>query len=208
MLVGVLVLGAVGFTCDQQTGFMATAFESLLSSLSESSGPSSSESADPVADAAGNALEAAVGEIPSPPSGAVSMTVEYVHDGDTLFLRTDQPNALVATTDDVKVRLLGIDTPEVGDRAECFGDQATEQLRALLPEGSLTWVTADRDPTDQYGRSLFYLWTEDGRFVNYELVAGGAAESLMIAPNDAHYPLLLAAEDAATSAGAGQWGAC
>lgn len=204
MLVGLLVLGAVGFAWAQQSGSLATAFESMLGSLSES--PSASP--DPAADAADSAVETTVGGIPARPSGAVSMTVEYVHDGDTLFLRTDQPNALVATTDDVKVRLLGIDTPEVGDRAECFGDQATEQLRALLPEGSLTWVTADQDPTDQYGRSLFYLWTEDGRFVNYELVAGGAAESLNIAPNDAHYPLLRAAEDAATTAGAGQWGAC
>lgn len=30
----------------------------------------------------------------------------------------------------------------------------------------------------------------------------------MIAPNDAHYLLLRNAEDAATRAGAGQWGAC
>ena len=204
VLVGILVIGVVGFALAQQSGSLATSFESLLSSLSESS----SASADPAADAADSTVETTAAGIPAPPSGAVSMTVEYVHDGDTLFLRTDQPNALVATTDDVKVRLLGIDTPEVGDRAECFGDQATEQLRALLPEGSLTWVTADQDPTDQYGRSLFYLWTEDGRFVNYELVASGAAESLTLAPNDAHYPLLRAAEDAATSEGAGRWGIC
>ena len=206
MLVGVLVLGVVGFAWAQQSGSLATAFEGVLRSLSETE--SSGVSTDPVVTAAEGTVETAVGEVPAPPSEAVSMIVQYVHDGDTLFLRTDQPNALVATTDDVKVRLLGIDTPEVGDNAECFGDQATEQLRALLPEGSLTWVTADQGPTDQYGRSLFYLWTEDGRFVNYELVASGAAESLNIAPNDAHYPLLRAAEDAATSAGAGRWGIC
>ena len=212
MLVGVLVLGVVGFAWAQQSGSLATAFESMLSSASDTSSDSvpapSGVGTDPVANPAGGASGTAAGDIPGPPSGAVAMTVEYVHDGDTLFLRADSPNALVATTDDVKVRLLGIDTPEVGDSAECFGDQATEQLRALLPEGSLTWATADRDPTDRYGRSLFYLWTEDGRFVNYELVAGGAAESLNIAPNDAHYPLLRAAEDAAAAAGAGRWGAC
>jgi endonuclease YncB( thermonuclease family) len=208
VLVGVLVLGVVvvGFSWAQQSGSLATAFEGLLSSLSETE--NTAGSTDPVENAADGATETAVGAVPARPGDAVSMTVEYVHDGDTLFLRTDSPNALVATTDDVKVRLLGIDTPEVGDNAECFGDQATEQLRALLPEGSLTWVTADQEPTDQYGRSLFYLWTDDGRFVNYELVASGAAESLTIAPNDAHYPLLRAAEDAATSAGAGRWGVC
>jgi len=206
VLVGVLVLGVVGFAWVQQSGALATAFEGMLSALSQTE--SSGESTDPVVNAANGTAETAVGDVPAPPSEAVSMTVEYVHDGDTLFLRTDQPNALVATTDEVKVRLLGIDTPEVGNNAECFGDQATEQLRTLLPEGSLTWVTADRDPADRYGRSLFYLWTEDGRFVNYELVASGAAESLTIAPNDAHYPLLRAAEDAAMNAGVGQWGVC
>lgn len=205
-LVGVVVLGAIGFAWAQQSGSLATAFQGVLGSLSETE--SSGVSADPAVPAADPVDRTTVGEIPAPPSEAVSMTVEYVHDGDTLFLRADSPNALVATTDDVKVRLLGIDTPEVGDTAECFGDQATEQLRALLPEGSLTWVTADQDPTDQYGRSLFYLWTEDGRFVNYELVASGAAESLTIAPNDAHFPLLRAAEDTAMSAGAGRWGVC
>lgn len=206
MLVGVLVLGAVGFAWAQQSGSLATAFQGVLGSLSETE--SSGVSAEPAVTAADPASPAAVGEIPARPGDAVPMTVEYVHDGDTLFLRADQPNALVATTDDVKVRLLGIDTPEVGDNAECFGDQATEALRALLPEGSQTWVTADQDPTDPYGRSLFYLWTEDGRFVNYELVSGGAAESLTIAPNDAYFPLLRAAEEAAMSAGAGRWGAC
>ena len=206
--IGVLVLGVLGFAWVQQSGFLVTEFESMLSSASQGSGQSSGESTGPVATAADGTVETAGGGIPARPSGAVPMTVEHVHDGDTLFLRTDQPNALVATTDAVKVRLLGIDTPEVGDSAECFGDQAAEQLRALLPDGSRTWVTADQDPTDRYGRSLFYLWTGDGRFVNYELVAGGAAESLMIPPNDAHYPLLRTAEDAATTAGAGQWGAC
>lgn len=185
MLGGVLVLGVLAFVAAQQLG--------------------PSDITEPAADGPPESVDDG---IPARPSEAVPMTVEHVHDGDTLFLRTDRPNTLVSTTDTVKVRLLGIDTPEVGDRAECFGDQATKQLRTLLPEGSRTWITADRDPVDQYGRSLFYLWTEDGRFVNYELVAAGAAESLMIAPNDAHYPLLRAAEDAAAAAGTGMWGAC
>lgn len=204
VLVGVLVLGVLAFIAAQQLGPLTPSFENILS------GPrgGSSDTTEPVPDAADGRPETVLGGVPARPSEAVSMTVEHVHDGDTLFLRTNRPNALVATTDSVKVRLLGIDTPEVGDRAECFGDQATAQLRTLLPDGSRTWITADQDPVDQYGRSLFYLWTEDGRFVNYELVAGGAAESLMIAPNDAHYPLLRATEDAAAAAGAGMWGVC
>jgi len=199
VLVGILVLGVLGFLAAQQLGLTPIPGSFTGAPFGESSETEPAINGSP---------ESEVGSVPARPGEAVAMTVEHVHDGDTLFLRTTQPNALVATTDAVKVRLLGIDTPEVGDDAECFGDQATEQLRMLLPDGSQTWITADQDPTDQYGRSLFYLWTEDGRFVNYELVAGGAAESLMIAPNDAYYPLLRAAEDAATTSGTGMWGAC
>ena len=201
VLGGILVLAVLAFVAVQQLGPLTPSLEDILSAPFGGS----SDTTGPAADGPPETVD---GGIPARPSEAVPMTVEHVHDGDTLFLRADQPNALVATTDAVKVRLLGIDTPEVGDRAECFGDQATAQLRTLLPDGSRTWITADQDPVDQYGRSLFYLWTEDGRFVNYELVAAGAAESLMIAPNDAHYPLLRAAEDAAAAAGTGMWGAC
>ena len=81
-------------------------------------------------------------------------------------------------------------------------------FRALVPDGSTVWVTADREPADRFGRSLFCLWTDDGQFVNYELVTGGAAEFVVIAPNDAYYPLLRTAEDAATAAGTGRWGVC
>jgi len=200
VVAGVLVLGALGLVAAEVSGLTHT-LESIRGALLGGSSDTTETVADGTIDPVG-------GTIPTRPSAAVAMIVEHVHDGDTLFLRTAQANTLVATTDAVKVRLLGIDTPEVGDRAECFGDQATEQLRTLLPDSSRTWITADQDPADQYGRSLFYLWTEDGSFVNYELVARGAAESVMIAPNDAYYPLLRAAEDAARAAGAGMWGVC
>lgn len=146
--------------------------------------------------------------VPARPDDAVPMLVDYVHDGDTLFLLPVDAAGNATGSDRVKVRLIGLDTPEVSDVPECFGQEATEQLRAMLPEGSAVWARADREPADTYGRSLLYLWTADGRFVNYELVAGGAAETLTVPPNDANADLLLAAETAARSSGAGRWGAC
>ncbi|GAA3866095.1 hypothetical protein GCM10022381_07200 [Leifsonia kafniensis] len=144
--------------------------------------------------------------VPARPADATVMTVDYVHDGDTLFLLpTDAPTSDSGT---VKVRLIGLDTPEIGDQAECYGDEATEQLQALLPEGTQVGVAADIEMLDQYGRSLFYLWTEDGRFVNYELVAAGAAEEVTYAPNDAYADLFRTAEISARSSGVGLWGAC
>ena len=171
-------------------------------------------SAEPGDDTAGPSGATTATDVPPEPVGAtrperaVAVTVDYIHDGDTLFIRALEPNELLSATEAVKVRLIGIDTPEIGDAGECFGAEATGMLRAMLPEGGTAWVTADRDATDRYGRILLYAWTGDGRFVNHELVAGGAANSILVGSNDAYYPLLRAAEDSAARAGVGMWGAC
>ena len=135
------------------------------------------------------------------PSGASPATVNYVHDGDTLFLST--------TSDaNLKVRLLGTDTPEIGDNLECYGDEATGLLRELLPEGTPVFTAADVEPLDQYGRSLLYLFTADGTSINLEMVARGAAEAVRIGENDAYWDQLSTAESIATESAAGRWGAC
>ncbi|PPL19157.1 hypothetical protein GY24_07355 [Microterricola pindariensis] len=140
---------------------------------------------------------------PARPAEAVPVTVDYVHDGDTLFVYPEDPNA-----DRIKVRLLGIDTPEVGENAECFGAEATEALRALLPEGTTAWTLSDVNPRDKYDRSLLLMWTDDGRFVNNELLLSGAATVLQIDPNRAHTELFRSSEASAQAGGAGLWGAC
>ena len=151
---------------------------------------------NPDADAGG-----AAGGVPAVPSvvpdGAQPATVEYVHDGDTLFL-----------TDGRKVRLLGIDTPEVGDNLECYGDEATSALRALLPEGTDVSVLSDVEPLDQYGRSLLFVYLPDGTNVNIAMVRSGAAEVVQYDPNWLLQDELRAAEEAAYSEGAGLWGSC
>lgn len=146
--------------------------------------------------------------VPPRPETAVAVTVDYVHDGDTLFVYPEQSTAVLGSTEKTKVRLLGIDTPEVGEDAECFGAEATDALRALLPEGSTAWALTDTNPTDKYGRSLLLMWTDDGRFVNNELLLGGSATVLQIDPNRAHTELFRQSEAAASAAGAGLWGAC
>jgi micrococcal nuclease len=129
------------------------------------------------------------------PADASPATVNYVHDGDTLFLTTPSDANL-------KVRLLGIDSPE------CYGDEATALLRELLPEGASVFTAADVEPLDQYGRSLLYVFTADGTSVNLEMVARGAAEAVRIGANDAYWQQLSTAESIATESSAGRWGAC
>lgn len=130
------------------------------------------------------------------PAGAWRATVTYVHDGDTIYL------------DGEKVRLIGIDTPEVGESAECYGEEARELARDLLPEGQRVWAIEDRDPYDHYDRWLLYVFTEDGIFVNLELVELGAAEAIRVGGNDAYWPELRDAQRSAQGMGLGMWGSC
>ena len=131
------------------------------------------------------------------PSSAQQATIDYVHDGDTLFL-----------TDGTKVRLLAVDTPEVGDNLECMGNESRDYLRQLLPEGSSVYTLADAEPSDQYGRSLLFIWTSTGTLVNLDLVEQGYAEAVFIGGNRLYEDQVEAAEDAAQDAGRGIWGAC
>ncbi|HWI31546.1 MAG TPA: thermonuclease family protein [Microbacterium sp.] len=146
--------------------------------------------------------------IPARPADAFPMTVRHVFDGDTVELQHSAPNDVVTTTAPIRVRLIGIDTPEGTPTVECWADEARSHLAALAPEGATVWVGLDRETWDHYERRLFYLWADDGRFVNYELVAAGDAEALRVWPNEAHYPLFVSAQAAAQAAGAGQWSAC
>ncbi|MAT18713.1 MAG: hypothetical protein CMF56_09145 [Leifsonia sp.] len=147
-------------------------------------------------------------EIIPVPADAIPMRVESITDGDTLKLSTDQPGDLVTTTRPIAVRLIGIDTPEVYPQLECYGTEAEDELARLAPLGSTLWVAPDEDSWDDYDRRLFYLWTNDGEFINLSLVEGGFAEAIRVAPNDLHYETLLAAERDAALAGLGMWGEC
>lgn len=146
--------------------------------------------------------------LPGIPEGAFKMTVESVHDGDTLRARVAAPNAVITDTESTRVRLIGLDTPEISPELECWGGEATTALTTLLPPGSTVWAAPDTEALDQYGRNLLYLWTPDGRFVNAELVAQGDGTVMIFAPNTLHEALLRTLEGEASAAGRGLWGAC
>ena len=131
------------------------------------------------------------------PAGA-RVHVARVIDGDTIEL-----------TSRVRVRLVQIDTPEVGS-GECFSRAAARELRALLPNGAPVTLETDPrlDPVDRYGRLLRYV-IRDGRNVNLELVRRGAATVWLYDGDRGRYATqLLAAARAARQARRGLWGAC
>ena len=100
------------------------------------------------------------------PTRSDPLLVRAVIDGDTIDV------ALYG-----RVRLLGIDAPEIGrgfDTAAPFGREARERLTSIVLH---RWVRLEYDtPTiDVYNRRLAYVVTETGEFVNATLVREGLA---------------------------------
>lgn len=126
--------------------------------------------------------------------------VTSITDGDTLRLEVGGQ--------ELRVRLIGVDTPEVYPEVECFGPEAEQALSDLAPPGSTLGYAYDRDERDQYDRELLYLFTGDGTLINYELVAQGYGTAVLFEPNDRYWDDLRAAERDAQSAGLGLWGQC
>jgi micrococcal nuclease len=139
------------------------------------------------------------------PAGTTG-TVSRVVDGDTVHV-TD------ARGSRIKVRVLGIDTPETVDPrkpVQCWGPEATQFATATLLKKKVTLVT---DPTqatrDRYDRLLAYVYLSDGG--NYSVLAARAGVARSYTFNRtpvAQHAAITAAEAQARAAQQGLWGAC
>ena len=131
-------------------------------------------------------------------------TVVRVIDGDTIV-------AKVGAREE-RIRLIGIDTPETVDPrkpVQCFGHEASDRMKSLLPPGSSIRVERDVEERDVYRRLLGYIWRRsDGLFVNRAMVADGYAHLLTIPPNVAYTNDFTRAAADARSSGLGLWRAC
>lgn len=164
-------------------------------------------------DGAGDEDDAAGGVLPArevpPPVGAFRAVVTGVTDGDSLRVRvTDPGDTEVARDDELEVRLLRIDAPELGRddrRAECLADEATDALHRLVPPGTEVLGAHDLERRDRYDRELAHVWTSDGRWVNGALLAAGLARVATVAPNTGYEDDVRALEAAARSDRRGIW---
>lgn len=103
--------------------------------------------------------------------------VTSVIDGDTFRIRTDEGH-------NEKVRLLLIDTPEIGDKPEPYALEAREYTEELLA-GQRVHLEFDESERDQYGRLLAYAYVDD-QMVNQLLLEKGLAR-VAVFPPDTRY---------------------
>lgn len=118
--------------------------------------------------------------------------VVRVVDGDTLVVRTQDGATL-------KVRLIGVDTPEIrgGKRLEGqvkdlrvrsealkeVGHQASTRVRAIV-DGKDVWLEYDVGRKDRFGRTLAYVWTDQGpHMLNELLLEEGLGRCEIVEPN-------------------------
>lgn len=121
--------------------------------------------------------------------------VKRVIDGDTLQLDNGE-----------RVRLIGIDTPEIHESNKLYRDahrtkqdaatiqklgrRAYEFTRKLV-EGKRVSLEFDAERHDRYKRLLAYVYLKDGTFVNAKIVEEGYASLMTFPPNVKHADLFL-----------------
>jgi endonuclease YncB( thermonuclease family) len=129
---------------------------------------------------------------PPLPTGDLA-TVTWVIDGDTIEVELDGR--------EVRVRYIGIDTPE---RDMPFYEEATEANRQLV-EGQSVLLVKDVSETDRFGRLLRYIYLQDGAFVNAQLVGDGYAQAVTFPPDVAFADHFRQLQEEARLAGRGLW---
>ena len=81
--------------------------------------------------------------------------------------------------EEVRVRLIGIDTPESVDpnsKVECFGKEASLEAKKVLEGRRVRFETDESQyKYDKFGRLLAYVWTEDETFFNLYMIENGFA---------------------------------
>lgn len=139
-------------------------------------------------------------------AAADEAVVTKITDGDTIRARFRRSGV------EESVRLIGIDTPEVHGRGglkECFGAQASERMKQLLPVDTVVRLERDTEPRDRYDRLLAYVFrASDDLHVNLVLAEEGYADTLTISPNVAYSDDYAEAVDHARQSNVGLWATC
>ena len=110
---------------------------------------------------------------PRPAGGAEGYEVVRVIDGDTIVVA---PNPFPPSARGDHIRLLGVDTPESVDPTkpvERFGLEAVAFTRRLCEGRRVRLEFEPGNTQDRYGRTVAYVFLEDGTLVNAEIIRQG-----------------------------------
>lgn len=132
-------------------------------------------------------------------SGFVSVT--RVIDGDTFAIFNIYGS-------EEKIRLIGVNAPESRNsgkkKKEAFGEESKKYLTELLKNKRVK-LEFDVQRIDKYGRTLAYVYLENGIFLNEYLVKSGYCQVATFPPNVKYQDLFIEAERFARSNKKGLW---
>ncbi len=122
-----------------------------------------------------------------------AVSLKYVIDGDTIMIDNNGSEE--------KVRFIGIDTPESvnadASKNNEYGEMASEYTKSILEAYDTVYLQYDEQTTDEYGRTLAYVWLTNDvdlydiddigcYMLNAKLVADGYAYDKVYEPNHAY----------------------
>ncbi|MBJ7538085.1 thermonuclease family protein [Marinomonas transparens] len=121
--------------------------------------------------------------------------IKRVVDGDTMHL-----------ADGRKVRLVGINTPELDHKSGHHQPYALE-AKALLTvlAGDYVYLQKSKNERDRYGRYLYYLFNKDRISLTSQLLFEGLGYRVAVPPNLAYQTCFEGAENNARNAYKGLW---
>ncbi len=134
-------------------------------------------------------------------------------DGDTIIIED-------ASGENIRVRLIGINTPESvameEERNNEYGVMASDYTKALLKDTKYVYLEYDVSSDDQYDRILAYVWLEDvdntfdedsirESMLNAIIVENGYGFAKRYEPTVAHDDFLQTLMNEAKTQGTGLW---
>lgn len=140
---------------------------------------------------------AALADCPVDSQGEL-VEISFVYDGDTVKLK-----------DGRKVRLIGINTPEIGGDGkpdEPGASAASGLLRQLVENNQdLLFMRLGTESSDRYQRILAHLYDRQGKSVTESLLLNGAGYTLTVPPNLKNQECFKQAELKARNGRVGVW---
>jgi micrococcal nuclease len=127
-----------------------------------------------------------------------TVTVTRVVDGDTIDISP-------SVEERSRVRLIGMDTPDVHFGTQLYGPEASAFAKREL-DGEKVMLELDVQKIDPYGRLLAYVYLTNGEMFNETLLREGYAQVATFPPNVKYVDRFLEAQREARAANRGLWG--